>query len=266
MLYHMTGLWGLLAIAALLWPCRVSGPIDGVPLDGTAEALLLGLAVPALWWFHPRFLETRLARGCVIALLAWKALTAAVLVQDGWCVRFVPSRPLVADGAGAPHCWDVRADWRSADPSCSTIMTRPYGHFSEFPVWFFNLPPPNESWPQPSDRPPGATIVMTVTGFIEARHAGDFQLVTGPDVSSEVRVDGGPVSSGDTSGAGVTLREGIHTVGVKATLTGDRWEFVPRWNGVDLWSGLWSGPTATRAKPSALDLMIHPWAKWVTPG
>jgi hypothetical protein len=27
-------------------------PLDGVPLD-QPEAVLIGLVVPALWWFHP---------------------------------------------------------------------------------------------------------------------------------------------------------------------------------------------------------------------
>jgi len=31
-------LWGLLAAAALLWPDRISGPFDGVPLDRITEA------------------------------------------------------------------------------------------------------------------------------------------------------------------------------------------------------------------------------------
>jgi hypothetical protein len=46
-------IWGLLAAAALLWPARLGGPLDGVPLDQPLEAVLIGLVVPALWWFHP---------------------------------------------------------------------------------------------------------------------------------------------------------------------------------------------------------------------
>ena len=71
----MTWIWGLILAVALLWPGRLSGPFDGVPLDTLAEAVVVGVLFPALWWFHPRFLTTRIARGCVVSLLAWKAFT-----------------------------------------------------------------------------------------------------------------------------------------------------------------------------------------------
>ena len=106
----MTWLWGLLAALALLWPDRISGPFDGVPLDRTAEAILVGVVFPALWWFHPRFLKTRVAQAAVVLLLLWKISAALLFVQDGWCVRFAPARAYVRDGTGAPHSWDVRAD------------------------------------------------------------------------------------------------------------------------------------------------------------
>ena len=40
-----------------------------------------------------------------------------------------------------PHAWDIRADWRSPDPTCSAIMTRGYDRLDAFPAWFYNLPP-----------------------------------------------------------------------------------------------------------------------------
>src|SRR4026207_1055806 len=72
----LTWISWLILTAALLWPGRLSGPFDGAPLDGVAEAVVVGVLFPALWWFHPRFLTTRFARTCVVALLAWKAFTA----------------------------------------------------------------------------------------------------------------------------------------------------------------------------------------------
>jgi hypothetical protein len=250
-------IWGLLAAAAVLWPARLSGPFDGVPLDGAAEAVVVGVVMPALLWFHGRFLTTRFARACVIALVVWKVVMAAAVTPDGWCVRFVPTEPLVKDGAGAPHSWDARADWRSADPACSAIMTRPYTQFSEFPAWFFNLPPPNESWPGPRDRPPGATIAMTVSGVLDARAAGVLQVLAGPDVAATVRVD--DAASADATRGGVTLAAGSHQILIDATLTGDRWQFVPLWNGADLWRESF----ATVKSPSRLDRAIRPWGKWV---
>ena len=44
----MTWLWGLLAALALLWPDRISGPIDGVPLDRVLEAIAVGAILPVL--------------------------------------------------------------------------------------------------------------------------------------------------------------------------------------------------------------------------
>ena len=146
-------MWGLLAVVALLWPARTVGLLDGLPLERTiANAVLLGIVLPTLLWFHPRFLRAPLARAAVLALLAWKAFGAATITPDGWCVRFEPQRPLVKDAASiVPHSWDVRADWLSDQPACSAIVRRPYKGLGEFPVWFFNLPPPNESWPDALD-------------------------------------------------------------------------------------------------------------------
>jgi hypothetical protein len=251
-------IWGLLAAAALLWPARVSGPFDGVPLDGVAEAVLIGVVVPALWCFHPRFLRTRLARACVVALLAWKAFTAAVLVQDGLCLRFMTAEPFARDATGAPHSWDVRADWRSPDPSCSAIVARPYNQFSEFPAWFFNLPPPNDSWPGPLDRPPGAIVAMTVSGFLHTAVPGSLRILTGPGVAAVVHVDEG-VAPGDKAPGDVMLTPGVHRILIDARLTGDRWRFVPLWNGADLWPQ----SIATLKKPSRLDLAFRPWGTWV---
>src|ERR1700675_2072213 len=53
----MEWVWGLLAAIAVLWPGRLSGALDGVPLDGLAEAIVIGVVLPALCWFHPRVLR-----------------------------------------------------------------------------------------------------------------------------------------------------------------------------------------------------------------
>src|SRR4051812_2430752 len=246
-------LWGLLAAAALLWPDRISGPFDGVPLDRVAEAIVVGGLLPVLWFLSPRFLRTRRARALILLLAAWKLCSALLFVQDGWCLRFEPTRPLAKDAAGAPHAWDMRADWRSPDPACSAIMTRSYEDLAEFPAWFFNLPPPSESWPIAADRPPGATVGLRVHGFIDAPDAGVLQIDTGPDVSATVTVDAAALH-GPTP-----IDRGLHFVSIDGVLTGDRWALAPRWNGRDIWSSV----TTTVRRPSAIDIAMRPWIGWV---
>src|SRR5580765_3402285 len=114
----MTAAWGLLAAAALLWPDRIAGLFDGAPLDRRAEAILVGVVFPALWWYAPRFLSTRFARTCIVVLLAWRLVSTLMFTQQGWCLRLDPARPYVDDQTGAPHAWDVRADWRATRPAC----------------------------------------------------------------------------------------------------------------------------------------------------
>ena len=250
----MIALWGVLAAAALLWPGRLHGPLDGVPLDRVSEAVLIGAVMPILCVLNAAFLRTRLARGLVLALLAWNAAAAMLLVQDGWCVRFAPTRPFARDAAGAPHSWDLRADWRDPDPACSAIVTRPYRDLHDFPAWFFNLPPANDSWPGPLDRPPGATVAMTVQGFLQTPASGRLHIDQDPTTATQIFVDGQP-SPPDAAVGG-----GVHTVAVRSTLTGDRWQFVASWNGRDLWS---SPAVATAGKPSAADVFVRRWLFWL---
>ena len=254
--------WGLAAAIALLWPARISGTFDGVPLDGTAEAILIGVAFPALLWLHRPFLTTRFAKACVIALLGWKALMAVAFVQEGWCVRFAPSQLIVRDGTGAPHSWDIRADWRSTDPSCSAIMTRQYDELGRFPAWFFNLPPASDRPLLPTERPPGATTGMTVSGFIHVRQPGDLQIVAGPDVTATVNVADQSVSTAEPGRGHVQLGPGVHKILIEATLTGDRWRLAALWNGADVWPQ----SMATVQRPSAFDRSLRPWVRWATSG
>jgi len=251
----MTGVWGLLALAALLWPDHLAGPFDGIPLDRQLEAVAIGLALPALWWFDSAFLRRRSARVLIVLLCVWKLFSSVALAQDGWCVRFEPARPYVQGQTGAPHAWDLRADWRASDPGCSAIMTRGYGEFAEFPAWFFNLPPPNQSWPEPLDLPPAATVGMTVRGFFSAPRSGGLRFDTGPDGATTVTIDDqsfvAPVERG--------INAGLHPVSINATLTGQRWRLVPTWRGSDAFAaGL-----ATVTQPRTIDRLVRPWGAWI---
>lgn len=249
----MTWFWGAAAAAALLWPDHLSGPFDGVPLDRVAEAIVAAAVFPLLWLLAPGFLRARAARIGVALLLAWRLASALLLVQDGWCVRFVPARPYAKDAAGAPHAWDLRADWRAPDPRCSAIAARPYRDLREFPAWFFNLPPNNDSWPDELDRPPAAVVAMTVYGFLRAPSPGRLRIDQNPAAPTQILIDGRPATGDEDVAAG------IHTVAVHTTLTGDRWGFVPTWNGDDLWTM----HLATVDKPSRVDLFARRWLVWV---
>jgi hypothetical protein len=248
--------WGLAAIVALLSPSRSAGSLAGMPLDGVAEAILIGVVFPALWFFHPAFLRTRLARGSIVALIAWKALATIALVPEGWCVRFEPGRPLVRDATSAvPHSWDVRADWLADPPACSAVMRRAYTGLGEFPVWFFNLPPAGGGYPVAGDRPPTARTAMTVTGFLDAPRAGELRLGVGDDMRGMTTafLDGQPF--GDT----VRVEAGTHRIRVDALLVESGWRFVPLWNGNDFWS---SSATGTLTRPGELDGVLRPAGRW----
>jgi len=71
-------------MVALLWPSRVSGILDGPPLDTPFEALTLGLLVPVLVCVDPSFLYTVFARGLVVAIIALKLGAALTLRRLGY--------------------------------------------------------------------------------------------------------------------------------------------------------------------------------------
>jgi hypothetical protein len=252
----MTVMWGLIAASALLWPDHLRGRFDGVPLDGTSEAILVAAIFPILWILHGRFLRTRIARTCIVLLVLCRIATSLLLPQDGWCLQWQPTRPFAKDASGAPHAWDLRADWRADRPACSAIVTRPYDDIQRFPAWFFNLPPDNDSWPSPQDRPPGATLVMHVRGYLEAPYSGVLRIDTGPDMKSAIAVDGLTVD------AESRVAEGVHAIDIDATMTGDRWQLMPTWNGTDLWS---TDVGATVRRPTRAAMRLHSWLAWIPP-
>jgi hypothetical protein len=250
-----TGLWGGLALLAVLWPGHLDGPLDGLPLDGVTEAILLGLTAPILWWLQPSFLQHRLVRALIVALLIAKA-SSALLARDGWCVQFDTPKPLVAESRGRIHTWDVRADWQSRTPQCSAIITRAYDEYKKFPVWFFNMPPTDRNLPRPEDRPPYATLDMTVIGQLFADEAGELEVQVGPTMATALTIDGAPVD-----GLRAKLAPGPHAVQITSRMTRDNWRFVPRWNGAPF--GTFGFPHATLTGSSATDRAIRDPLSWL---
>ena len=94
--------WGVALVAAVAWPGRLIGPLDGAPFDTAAKVLAFAFVLPVLWWFHPAFLRTVAARTLVALLLGWKIATWMAVSQTGWCGR----------SSSRTH---RRADWLWAD-------------------------------------------------------------------------------------------------------------------------------------------------------
>ena len=256
----VTGLWGCAAIAALLWPGHLAGPLDGAPLDRVNEAILLGLVPPFLWWLRPEYLRSRTARLLIVTLLLAKA-GSMLVARDGWCVQFDTPKPLVTDSRGRIHSWDVRADWLSDTPRCSAIVTRPYREFKEFPVWFFNMPPTDGNLPGPGDRPPSAELDMTVAGYLQAGEPGELIIESGETMSTTMVIDGREVEPVGPSRHQVTVDTGRHFIQIKSRLTGNRWTFVPLWNGSPIGSGRFAA--ATTSIPSDSDATIRGPLSWL---
>jgi hypothetical protein len=100
----------------------VLGPLDGLPLNGRAEALLLGIVVPSLIWFDRRSLQRTPIRVAIIALLAVKA-AGLMLTPQGLCARFSTTAPFVGETHTIPidepegwlRSWDVRRQLARSD-------------------------------------------------------------------------------------------------------------------------------------------------------
>jgi hypothetical protein len=140
-------LWVVPVLVAMWWPSRFIGPFDGVPLDRPAEAIALGLALPWLMWLGRDAFRVPIFRVLVVALLAWKAATAAVATQQGLCATMQAPQPLVGSAytmridepRGFLRSWDLRADLWDDEPACTAILTRSFQSTEEFPAWFVNL-------------------------------------------------------------------------------------------------------------------------------
>jgi hypothetical protein len=256
----VSGLWGGAAIAVLLWPDRLTGALDGAPLDGVPEAILLGLVTPLLWWLHPAFLRRRAVQALIGVLIAAK-LGASFLERDGWCVQFETPRPLVADATGRIHTWDARADWWSPAPRCSAILARPYKEYKQFPVWFFNMPPADHNLPTADDRPPYTTFEMIVSGYLHAGAPGELIIESGETMQTALVIDGRTIDPVAPSRHQTMVEAGRHAIQVRSQMTGNRWTLVPLWNGSPIGSARFA--TATVAAAGEGDRSIRGPLAWL---
>ncbi len=254
-------MWRVLAILAVWWPSRLSGILDGPPLDTRFEALTLGLLVPILVWAHPAFLRRAVPRTMIVVILAVKVVGALTLQQQGWCLTFAPPKPMVRESTGKPHAWDIRADWLADDPKCSAIMTRSYHDTRELPVWFYNLAPPDDATHRAGYGFGEILVRETVMGFIDAPSDGTFELMTGPATRASLLVDGRVVDPREPGRHEVRLARGTHFVQLDAILLSKHWPIVPTWNGHEM--GSMRFPAATVGPPKWPDRLARPAANWV---
>lgn len=250
--------WPWLAMVAMAWPARVLGPLDGWPLNGREEALLIGLVVPALLWFDRRPFTHVLLRIAVIALLSAKLATYAVAPQ-GLCARFSTTAPFIGETHTIPivepegwlRSWDVRADWRDATPACTAILDRGYASTGEFPAWFVNL--------VNAIRPAANDVSMAVSGYVSVRENGTFAIPVsdGSEISGAI---GSVAVDSRLQPITAALEAGTHPIALTGTLRGDNWQLAPTWNGGDAWQST----RFTRSSNGPLDRLATPLSIAIT--
>ena len=264
-------LWSVALAVALFWPARALSMFDGLPLDGAAEAIVLGVAVPFLWVVHRRFLDARWVHVAIAVLLGIKIVGAFLLTQEGLCARFSTGAPFhanvltipVDEPRGMLRSWDVRADWRGDAPLCTAIIDRPYPMLSAMPVWFLNVTDfvvgsddPKRKGAAPRD------IAMDVRGALRVSDAGLFAIDLDRDMTLSGAIGSQTVTASGGAPVAVTLGPGVHSLALHVALTGDRWKFVPTWNG----RSAFDAARMTVDPPQSIDRWFAPAVQYGTFG
>jgi hypothetical protein len=255
-----TAAWTTALAAAVLWPGHVLSPLDGMPLNSHADAVVIGVVLPALWWIDRAFLRRAAARVPIAALLTLKIASSLLLPQHGLCARFstapltgVISTIQVDEPAGVLRSWDVRADARGAQPRCTAILDRAYASRDEFPSWFLNLL--NGVRGRIND------VTLDVDGTMTVPSAGTFTLAATNDMRVTGTVGSASIVVEPGRSADVPLSGGSHSVHLHASVTGDDWRLAPLWNGGDAWTAA----RFTAAPSGRLDAMVAPAIAVATP-
>ena len=250
--------WSVLLAAAVLWPSRLAGPLDGMPLDQPAEVIGLALLIACIAATRG-VLTGRWFRVLVVLLLGWKAMTTVAATQDGLCLRFISPVPLYRDDVRVPHSWDVRADWRSDVPRCSAVMTRDYPDLEYFPAWFFNLPPADPGRQStPAERPPNVQVAMRLDGYLRASSPARLQVNAAENVQARLRV-GERAITPDELAQGIDVPAGVHHVVLDGDLVRSQWSLAIRLNDGEVWSK----GVLTLSPPGTLDRWLRPWGNVV---
>ncbi len=247
-------LWTVLGATALLWPARLIGPLDGAPLDGRLEAVVIGLVLPSLWWLDRRAVTATWVRAVILSLLVWKAIGPAVLVQQGLCATTTAGAPLRGTNQGIPieepygalRSWDLRADLTAPQPACTAILTRPLATQDAFPAWFLNV----------TDQMLGARdFTMRIRGAVITDAAHTLNVAVDRDVTLSGQIDGLPLN-----GTAMPLAAGIHEIDLSLALTGNNWRFEPTLDG----RPLWDAALVTTTPAGAVDRTAAAWG-WLVP-
>ena len=274
-------LWTVAVAMALLWPSRALHALDGLPLDGVAEATMIGVAVPLLWLLAPRFLDGRWVRGAILLLLALKIVGSLALVQQGLCGRFSIAAPFhnrvltipIDEPRGVLRSWDVRADWRVDAPGCTAILDRPYHTWAAFPAWFVNftdfLDVPDRVGVRLDES--SRHFTLEVKGAVTVPDAGRFSLDLDRDMALAGQIDSTVVESSGGTTVDVPLDSGVHIIALRLSMTGNRWKFIPRWNGRNAFTNAmltvdrprtadrWLAPVLNNVNVGLVVLLLFAW-------
>ena len=266
----MALLWSVALVAAVAFPSRLIGPFDGAPFDTVSKALAFGLVLPFLWWLYPAFVRTTVARALIALLLVWKLSSWMLVPQAGWCGQFLVAGPPQTGGWSLMRSWDARTYWESNPPACSAIVARGYYRPTHFPAWSINIPYGYDrdlstggfvSLPVENSRPPNGEYALQVRGAMSVAAPGTLRLLTGSDTTLSGDIDARPIAASNGQDAVVDLGTGAHEVNLLLNLPGRNWQFVPLWNGVDLFA-----VAATSVAPlTPVGAMAQRTGRWLTP-
>lgn len=245
--------WTVLGVVALLWPARLLGPLDGAPLDGRIEAIVIGLVLPSLWWLDRRAASAAWVRAVIVVLLIWKVGLWATAAQQGLCAVTFAKAPLSGTNQGIPieeplgvlRSWDLRADMTAPVPECTAIITRSLLSQEAFPAWFLNV----------TDQLIPRDFTMRIRGSVVTDAPQTFSVAVAQDVALTGSIDGQPLVGGSQA-----LAAGSHDLDLSLALTGNHWRFEPALDG----RPLWDAALVTTTPAGMIDRGLASWG-WLVP-
>jgi hypothetical protein len=139
-------------------------------------------------------------------------------------------------------------------------MTRAYGDSSEMPVWFFNLPPPDDAVVRDGFHPGQIPIRVGGASYLTVRDTGTFELLTTDAMQATLRVDNTRVEvieprtiAWSCSAAAISsIRRHDARQGVANRAVMERTRM-----------GSTAFPVATLRPPSRVDRIVRPAGNWL---